>query len=468
MNQLLSVAQWAILLYFLVLHAQQLFFILRAFFSMRDYLQATETDDLDALFESTFIRPISLICPVYNEGAGVVASVNSLLALRYPEFQVIVVNDGSTDVTLAKLIEAFKLKPSQRVFRKALPHQEVRGIYESLHQPNLVVVDKGNGGKADALNCGVNLARFPLVCCMDGDSLIENDALLRVVRPFMDRPNVVAAGGVIRPVNGCLVTRMGIRGIYLPKSWLARFQVMEYLRSFLYGRVGLASEKMIFVLSGAFAVFRRDILLASGGFETGTVGEDFEMVVRIFRTMRDTKQPYQVAMVPDPICWTEVPEDLRTLGRQRNRWHRGLLETLWKHRGMLFNPRYGRVGLVSMPFFLVFEALAPLVEVGGYLMVLYFWLTHSLNPVFAVLFLWAAVLLGLLNSMVAIVLEVQANHRYQGLSTLAKLLLTAVLENVGYRQLTVWWRLRGTFDFLRGKRTWGRMRRQGHLSDPGS
>lgn len=464
MSRFLIFYQWGILAYFVALHGQQLYFILRAFFSMRTYLQAADTDDLDSLFETTYVRPITLLCPVYNESVGAVSSISSLLALRYPEFQVIVINDGSTDDTLPKLIEAFRLKPSHRVVRMTLEHQPIRGVYESLHQPNLVVVDKENGGKADALNCGINLARYPLVCCMDGDSIVENDALLRVVRPFMDQPNVVASGGVIRPVNGCMVTRNGIRGIYLPKKWLARFQVLEYLRSFLYGRVGLASQDMMFVLSGAFAVFRKDVLLQSGGFLTDTVGEDFEMVVRLYRTLREQKAPHHIAMVPDPICWTEVPEDFKTLGRQRNRWHRGLLDTLWIHKRMLFNPKYGRIGLLSMPNFLFFEALAPLIETSGYGIFIYLAWTHALDPIFAVLFLWAALLLGLINSMVAIVLEVQANHRYQGLPTFGRLLLTALFENLGYRQLTVWWRLRGTFDWLRGQRGWGKMQRQGRLS----
>ena len=452
---------WGILVYFLALHLTHLSLILRAFFSIRGYLDEVDTDRLDSAFETSHYKPMTLICPAYNEEAGVVPSVNSLISLRYPEFQVVVVNDGSKDATLQKLIEAFRLKPSQRVLRQLLPTKEVRGIYESVYVPNLVVVDKANGGKADALNCGVNLARYPLVCCMDGDSLLENDSLLRIARPFMDRPNLVASGGVIRPLNGCKVTTMGIRGIHLPDSWLARFQIVEYLRAFLFGRVGLASLDTMFIVSGAFGVFRKELIVAAGGFETATIGEDFELVVRMHRYLRENKRPYHITLVPDPVCWTEVPEEVKVLGRQRNRWQRGLLETLWKHRRMWFNPKYGRVGLFSMPYFIFFEALAPLIEVTGYAVFVWSLWSGSINSTFAILFVYVALLLGVLNSVVSVVLQEISGHRYQGLKALSLLLFTAVIENFGYRQMTVWWRLMGTIDWIRGKDGWGHMTRKG-------
>lgn len=337
----------------------------------------------------------------------------------------------------------------------------MRGIYESAYVPNLVVVDKVNGGKADALNCGVNLARYPLICCMDGDSLLENDSLLRIARPFMDRPDMAASGGVIRPLNGCKVTAMGIRGIHLPDSWLARFQIVEYLRAFFFDRVGMASLDGLFIVSGAFGVFRKDLVVEAGGFETATIGEDFELVVRLHRCLREEKRPYHITLVPDPVCWTEVPETARELGRQRNRWQRGLLETLWKHRRMWFNPEYGRVGLFSMPYFLFFEALAPIIELTGYLMFGWSIWQHSINAPFAILFIYLALLLGMLNSVVSIVLQEISGHRYQGLKAWSLLLLTALVENFGYRQMTLWWRLKGTIDWIRRKDSWGHMTRKG-------
>ena len=451
----------AIIVYFLFLSLTHLSLIIRAFFSIRSYRHETEADRLDSAFESTHFKPITLVCPAYNEEVGVVTAVNSLISMRYPEFQVVVVNDGSTDATLERLIQAFRLRPSHRVVRQYLPTAEIRGIYESAYVPNLVLVDKVNGGKADALNCGINVARYPLVCCMDGDSILENDALLRIARPFVDRSDIVASGGVVRPVNGCRVTSMGIRGIFLPGSWLARFQIVEYLRSFLFARVALASVDSLFIVSGAFGVFRRDILLAAGGFETATIGEDFELVVRLHRHLREGKRPYHITLVPDPVCWTEVPEDFRTLARQRNRWQRGLLETLWRHRRMCFNPRYGRIGLFSLPYFLFFEALAPIVEFSGYLIFLVAVWKHSLNTPFAILFLYVALLLGTLVSVISVVFQELSGHRYQGLKAWCILLLSSLLENFGYRQLTLVWRIKGTIDWLLGRDHWGRMERKG-------
>lgn len=462
---LVAALEAGILAYFLALQVTQFYLIFRAFFSIRGYLDETANDRLDTAFETSHYKPITLLCPVHNEEAGVVPSVNSLISLRFPEFQVVVINDGSKDRSLARLIDAFRLKPSHRVVRHLLPTKEVLGIYESAYVPNLVVVNKANGGKADALNCGVNLARYSLVCCMDGDSLLENDALLRISRPFMDRPNLMASGGVIRPLNGCKVTPMGIRGIFLPKSWLARFQIVEYLRAFLFGRVGLASLDSLFILSGAFGVFRKDLIVQAGGFETATIGEDFELIVRLHRYLREQHQPYHITLVPDPVCWTEVPEDAKMLGRQRNRWQRGLLEALWKHRRMWFNPRYGRIGLFSMPYFLFFEALAPVIELTGYILFAWSLWRHSFNHTFAILFLYLAVLLGVINSVATVVIQEISSHRYQGFKAFAILLFTAMAENFGYRQLTVWWRLGGTIDWIRGKEGWGPMKRQG-LGNP--
>jgi cellulose synthase/poly-beta-1,6-N-acetylglucosamine synthase-like glycosyltransferase len=452
--------QVGILAFFLVMHFTNLLLILRAYFATRRYQDEMETDRFEGFFASAHSKPLSLICPAFNEEAGVVDSVNSLMGLHYPEFQVVVVNDGSVDGTLDKLIEAFHLRPSSRVVRQALPTKPIRGTYESASLPRLVVVDKENGGKADALNCGLNIARYPLVCCVDGDCIIENDALLRASRPFLDRPNVVATGGVIRPVNGCKVTPMGIRGIFLPKSWLARLQVVEYLRSFLFGRMGLSSMGSMFIVSGAFSVFRRDLALEIGGYRK-TMGEDFEIVVRLHHHMRKQRRPYQIVMVPDPLCWTEVPEDVRSLRRQRNRWQRGLLDGLWMHREMWFNPEYGRVGMFSMPYFLFFEAVAPLVELFGYLFFIGALILGKAALDFALAFFVLALLLGISNSFVAIAMEQITNRPYPGLKDWGVLLWTAVLENFGFHQRTVWWRTVGIVDWLRGKQTWGEMKKTG-------
>jgi cellulose synthase/poly-beta-1,6-N-acetylglucosamine synthase-like glycosyltransferase len=457
---LLVANQWTILAFFLAMNLTNLVLILRSYFATRRYLGEVEADRFEDYFESSHSKPLTLICPVFNEEAGVVASVSSLLGLHYPEFQVIVVNDGSTDGTLGKLVAAYHLHPSARVVRTQLATLAIRATYESAYLPKLVVVDKDNGGKADALNCGLNLARYPLVCCVDGDCIIENDALLRAARPFLDRPNVVASAGVIRPLNGCKVTPMGIRGIFLPGSWLARMQVVEYLRSFLFGRMGLSSLGSMFIVSGAFSIFRKDLLLEIGGYRK-TIGEDFEVVVRIHHHLMKQRRSYRIVMVPDPLCWTEVPEDAATLSRQRNRWQRGMLDALWGHREMWFNPEYGRIGMFSMPYFLVFEAAAPVIELLGYLFFLYALAAHKTYGPFAVAFFCVALLLGITNNYMAIAMEQITLRPYPRLRDWAILLWCGIAEHFGYRQLILVWRAKGIIDWLRGKQAWGQMRRVG-------
>ena len=459
LTQVLLLNQAGILLYFLGLNLMYLVFIIRAFLAIRRYHEEVAVEQLENTFESTHYKPVTLICPAYNESTGIIASVNSLLGLSYPEIQLIVVNDGSTDDTLAKLIEAFRLKPSYRVVRHALPAAPIRGVYESPMLPQLLVVDKENAGKADALNCGLNLAHYPLICCMDGDSHLERDALIRGTRPFFTMPHVAATAGVIRPLNGCKVTPMGIRGIALPGNWLARLQVVEYLRAFLYGRMGMADLESLFIVSGAFGIFRRDLLLEVGGFHR-TIGEDFELVVRMHHRLLDKGAPYRMVMVPDPVCWTEVPEDTGSLSRQRNRWQRGLMDSLWLHREMWFNPDYGVVGMFSMPYFLIFEAAAPLIETSGYLCFVYASFAGKTHLPFAIAFFFVALFMGIFNGQLAVILEQITKRPYQGMGDWWKLLLCCILENFGYRQRTLWWRLQGCFDWLRGKDHWGDVKRK--------
>lgn len=465
-TNLLLIFQWGVLAFFLALNLTNLVLIIKAYFATRRYLGEVEADRFEDYFESAHSKPLTLICPAFNEEAGVVASVNSLLGLHFPEYQVIVVNDGSTDGTLQKLIDTFHLRPSAKVVRTQLPTQPIRAVYESAFLPKLVVVDKDNGGKSDALNCGLNLARYPLVCCVDGDCIIENDALLRGTRPFLDRPNVVATAGVIRPLNGCKVTPMGIRGIFLPKSWLARMQVVEYLRAFLFGRMGLSSLGSMFIVSGAFSVFRKDLLMEIGGYRK-TIGEDFEIIVRIHNHLKKQGRPYQIVMVPDPLCWTEVPEDMATLRRQRNRWQRGMLDALWMHREMWFNPEYGRIGMFSMPYFLFFEAASPVIELLGYAFFVLALVAHKLFGPFVIMFFCVALLLGVINSYVAILMEQITIHPYSRLRDWVSLLYCGIIENFGYHQLSLLWRAKGIIDWFRGKEHWGHMKRVGSAGAAG-
>jgi cellulose synthase/poly-beta-1,6-N-acetylglucosamine synthase-like glycosyltransferase len=324
-------------------------------------------------------------------------------------------------------------------------------------------VRKANGGKASANNAGINVARQPLVCMVDADSLLEPDALLTVAKPFTDDPErVVATGGVVRAANGSVVTAGRVTEVRMPRTWLPRIQVVEYLRAFLLGRSGWSALGALVVISGAFGLFRRDVLVEVGGLDMDTIGEDAELVVRLHRHLRAQRRDYRMEFLPEPVAWTEVPESVAVLGRQRRRWSRGLVETLWKHRAMIGNPRYGLVGALALPFYLLFELLAPVVELVGLVALAAGLFLGAVDWSFAVLFFLVALGYGLALSFVALVVEEYSFHRYRGWRDLAVALAAAVAENLGYRQLTAVWRLRGLADAVRGgKATWGQMTRVG-------
>ena len=367
LGDLLMGFNYVMLAYFAVLNVIYTLLLVLGWRAISTYVRRRRLIDYDEIARSPLTMPISMVVPAYNEGPVIVDSVRALLGARYPTLEVVVVSDGSTDDTLDALIREFSLVPATRVPVASLATAEIQRILVCPDDDRLVVIDKANGGKADAINAALCYARYPLFCTIDADTLIEDDALLRLVRPFQVEPDTVACGGIVRVVNGCTVEGSRVVDVHMPRRLIENVQVVEYLRAFLAGRTGWAKLGALLIISGAFGVFRRDLAVACGGYDTTTVGEDAEFVVRLHRYCRDNEIPYRVSFLADPVCWTEVPRSFRVLCRQRNRWHRGLLETLSRHRGMIGRPRYGIVGLLGMPYFALFEALGPLVETLGYL-----------------------------------------------------------------------------------------------------
>jgi cellulose synthase/poly-beta-1,6-N-acetylglucosamine synthase-like glycosyltransferase len=337
----------------------------------------------------------------------------------------------------------------------------VRRTYRSLTHPNLIVVDKERDGKADSLNAGLNLARYPLFAAVDADSLLDGEAILRASRLFVEDETLVAVGGTIRPLNATVIEDGRITEARIPKKWLERFQVLEYARAFFTGRAGWSHFKSLLIISGAFGLFRRTAVLEAGGFRVGAVAEDMELVVRLHKHFLKAHKPYNIRFTPDPICWSEVPSDLGTLRRQRNRWHRGLWETLWLHKDMLFNPRYKRLGLVAVPYFWFFEALAPLIEISGYVLVVVGIFAGFLGVKFAILFVILAVLYGMLSSQLAAGIETFLSTRYPRLRDRALLFLAAFVEYLGYRQFLALERTVATVQVPFKKGQWGKMHRTG-------
>lgn len=450
--------------------------------AMSDYIGHRRRADFaayDESFAEPLARGISVLMPAYNEELTIVESVQAMIALRYPDFEVVVVDDGSTDATVERLIEAFDLIEVPIVVGTDIPAKgRVRRVLLSPQgSMNLVVVCKDNGGKADALNVGINASRKELVCMVDADSLLDPDSLLHVSRPFADDPDrVLAAGGVVRVANGSRIRDGRVIDIRMPTRWLPRIQTVEYLRAFLIGRAGWSSFGGLLIISGAFGIFRRDILLRLNGLDTTCIGEDAELVVRLYRMIGDEDLDGRVVFVSEPVAWTEAPESLRILRKQRRRWHRGLTEIFMRHSSMLFRPKYGVIGMVTLPWFFLFELLAPVVEVFG---LFYFavvmtllalegvgWIPWDLVDVRVVVVLLAtSIVYAVLLSLTALIAEELSFRRYRGMRDLLISCWVAVEENIGYRQLNAWWRFGGLVEGLRQKRPdWGDMQRKGFKS----
>lgn len=406
--------------------------------------------------------PISVLAPAFNEELTVVESVRSLLALQYPDFEVLLINDGSKDDTLARVIAEFKLQRVERYVDDTLKHAPIRGFYASPATPRLLVIDKQNGGKADALNAAINACRTSLFCAIDADSILESDALLRVVRPFIDDPHLtIAAGGTIRIANGCTIDAGRVTAVRLPRNFLALVQIMEYLRAFLMARLALGKLQVLTVISGAFGLFKRQHVVDVGGYSHATVGEDMELVLKLHRLMRDRKQDYRIEFIAEPVCWTECPEDPKVLGRQRSRWQRGALECFAKHKDMCFNPKYGRIGFIGFGQILLVDVVGPLIEVIGYILVPLLYVLGLLSPPWLLAFLAVTFTFGVFVSVATLILEEVQLRRFPRAREIAVLALVAVIENFGYRQLSNFWRLQGWWQFLRKQQSWGTMTRKG-------
>lgn len=451
--------QWFFLAYFIAVNCGYLMLNVLSFINIRRHLDAQVLGDLPQAF-ADLKPPISLLVPAYNEASTIAASVRSLLQLTYSEFEIIVINDGSSDETLVELKREFALIPFAEAHRNKLPTRSVRGIWRSTRHPNLRVIDKKNGGKADALNAGINAARYPLFCAVDADSILQRNSLQLIVQPFIEDARTIAAGGTVRVVNGCQAHGGFLTSVGLPHKLLPLLQIVEYLRAFLFGRLGWSPLNAMLVISGAFGLFRKASVIGVGGYRTDTVGEDMELVMRLHRLHRKLRIPYRIVFVPNPVCWTEVPETLRVLKNQRVRWQRGLSESLMMNMGLLFNLRGGWVGWLALPFTLLFEWLGPVIEVSGYVCIIFGFLLGVVSLPAFLAFVLVAIVFGIVLSTCALLLEEMSFHLYPRPRQLALLFLMAIVENIGYRQITLLWRLRGLLQWLFGtKAHWGSMTR---------
>lgn len=465
-NIILFVINVLIFVYAVSIATFYLFLAVLSMWEMRKYMNRNYFVDFKYILSSPFAPGISLIAPAYNEGLTIIDNVKSLLSIMYNNFEVIIINDGSKDDTLKKMIEGFDLVKVPFDVQLQLKTKPVRGIYKSRNRAfrKLTVVDKENGGKADALNVGLNISKKDLVACIDVDCIIEPDALLKMVKPFMeDKREVIASGGVVRIANSCVVEEGRLIEVRLPEILIARFQVLEYIRAFLLGRMAWSKLNGLLLISGAFGLFKRDIAIKAGGYNHNTVGEDMELVVRMRVYMQEQRRPYKVSYIPDPLCWTEAPSNYKILGRQRNRWARGTFETLKIHRKIFFNPTFGVMGMISYPFWFFYEWLAPFVEFIGLIYFLILVILGTVNWPFFLALLFAVYAFAFFISMFSLLAEENSFFKYTQKRDIIKMIFTALIEPFWFHPRVVWWSLKGNFDLIKGKKSWGEMTRQGFV-----
>lgn len=468
MSSWLAVVSAAFLGYFIALDAIYAGLFALSFFESGRHMRRLALGGDDIVLHSPLTPPMSIILPAFNEEACIVESVDALRLIEYGELEIVVVDDGSTDGMLTRLTEAYDLVPSQTPLRVQLPSRPIQAVYSSGRLPNLIVVTKENGGcKADAINAGVNAARYPLVCVTDADAVLEKDALLRAVRPFLERPReTVAVGGTVRVVNGCSVSAGRVTRMGAPRNLLAALQVVEYMRAFIASRTAWSRLGGLFLISGAFGVFRKDALVEVGGFNPEAIGEDMELVLRMHRTFRAQKRRFRIVFVPDPVVWTEAPESLKGLRSQRKRWHRGLLQCLWWNRWMVLRPSQGAVGMLGLPYLWVFEAGGTVVEVIGYVVIIISAVLGDLNAPFLILFVLLAMAYGVALSVSALVMDDTRSLHTQSVGDIAWLLLCTVIENFGYRQLLALWRFVAMIELMAGRKArWDPLERKGFQTD---
>lgn len=466
-GQIFSVIVFGIFLYYILMHSIYFVLIILGAIEQRRYHNGIQVGDFHRIEESGFSLPVSVVISAFNEEKMIVSTVLSVMQLKYAEFEIIVVNDGSLDETLARLLIKFDMYPTDMIYKKNLEIKHVRAVYRSRTYPRLLVVDKENGRRADANNAGAEYARYPIICQIDADCVLEPDALVRMVRPFLADRYVVAVTGMIRPANGLIIDQGKIVQHGIPNNFLPLIQYVEYLRAFHWARAGLTRLNANLCMSGAYTAVRKDIFLKVGGANVNAVVDDFELTVTIQRYIHEHPEegPMRLAFVPDPGCYTEVPETWKALFSQRNFWQRATLQSLIWNRDMAFNARYGMVGLFGYPFFLIFEALSAFIELLAYVSMpigLYLGLTNS-NEL--LLFFMFSVGLGSLVSVCAILLQQKTRMRQNKTSDIIRLICAGVLENFGYHQFQVISRLVGTYDLLIRKRlVYGYRVRSGYLA----
>lgn len=446
--------------YFIAVNSFYMLLLILALLSVRHRKNIKPfTGQLDHL---SFSPAITILAPAFNEEKSIEESTRALLHLQYTRYEVMILNDGSKDATLEILKEKFHLFEEPFPRWSQLGKGEVRGTYKSKVFPHLTVIDKFNSGKADTLNVGIDYASKELICCVDSDSLLEQNALVAVTAPFLEDSTTIASGGTIRVINSNRLENANVTERHFPKEFLPAIQLLEYIRAFFCGRVGWNSLNATIIISGAFGAFKKESVVAVGGYQTDTLGEDMDLVVRLHAYHRQRKIPYRIVFLPEPVCWTEVPSDLATLKKQRRRWAIGLTQVLWKYKRLLFNPFYGTVGLVAFPYFFLVDLLSPFIEFFAIFLILGGVFFGFFGQFAEVLLFFISIFYGSIVTYAAAMIDDSFDEDREHFPSLRKIFLFSILENFGYRQIHALWRMEGVLQaFNKKNHNWGTMKRRG-------
>jgi cellulose synthase/poly-beta-1,6-N-acetylglucosamine synthase-like glycosyltransferase len=445
---ILFYCNYFVLSYFLIIGTIYLILNLVSFRNIFRYRKKLRYAELQDVFRQHNYKPITVIVPAYNKEDSIVDSVRSLLQMEYPDYQLVIVNDGSSDDTLKKLLENFKIRQVSFSPYYEIESKPIKTVYLSPSYPNLIVIDKQNGGKADSINAALNIANNPLIVVTDADSILERDCLLKITRPFIEDTNIVAVGGAVRISNGCKINKGYLKEVGLAKSWLARFQIIESLRTYLFGRNGFEIINGILAIPNSFGCFKREALIEIGGYHTGAISEEVEIIIRIHKELRKKNPKSKISFIHDPACWIEAPEDLKSLSAHRIRWHKGMIESMFLHKELFLNPRFSWLGILVYPYYTFFEVFGPLIEITGYAVFILSLLLNIIPSSFALAYISIVIVYGVVHSTLSIYLEELSFRKYKNSKQLIILVLASFLENFGYRQLTSFWRFRALINYL--------------------
>lgn len=438
-----------------------------SFRSIVGYIKKVQYSDYRRYSTSQNMIPISVIVPAYNEEKTIIDNIKSLLNLNYLEYEVIVVNDGSKDSTRDKIIEEFELVKIDQPIKRSINTKEIVGLYRNNKYSNLILVDKFNGGKADAINAGINVSAYPIFACIDADSILEKDSLIKLAMAFVEDSETVAVGGIVRIANGAVIEDGSLKKTSIPQSPIAAFQIVEYLRAFLTGRTYWSRSNSMLIISGAFGAFNKSAVIQCGGYKPGTIGEDMEIIMRLHKSMLDSKKKYKITFLADPICWTQAPESIRDIKSQRKRWQIGMIDTLMSYKSMLLNPRYGKVGMLSLPYFWLVEFLGCIIEFLGYIIIPLATLFGIVQLENIIIYFVIAVLLGTILSLGTVLIEQISFKKYTSLKDILILSFYSIMENFGFRQLIILFRISGIYNYRKAKHTWGAIQRTSFTGQDG-